>query len=548
MRITPVISVLRTTSRGAAAASAATAANPAPRRAGWVGRRSHLTLAVLLTATLLGCDEEVVYEDRPPFNPPPDASSGFLGYYDETVKQTTCGNCHADFHGSWSATAHARAYTTLNSNSGKQDSCFSCHTVTGKGNSASGTPAGHDKVKDAAYFDVQCESCHGQGLEHVEGVGQGNLVRPLAKLNSGQTGTCSDCHSGAHHAFADEWKASRHATVNASRASDPGCAPCHEGRGALNRWGIDANYVEKANATDYQPVAACAICHDPHGSANPAQLRFPVTSQDPEQNLCIKCHLRRGEPEPPSTVKPHAPQGAVLLGYAGWRPPNFAYDTSKIYGTHATTKNPKLCAGCHVTKFTVTDASSGNFVFAATGHLMRPIPCLDAQGKPTADKTCAYNTTARSWQSCTQSGCHGDATAANSAFNSVRERMKVFTEQLWTDLNKDGNIQAAPTDAGLLATLKAQRPNEWSTAEITPAEGAEFNARLCGEYGSSNADNSKGVHNPFLCDALLTSTFAYLKSHYGLPAVTANEKVSMEGPIGGARSHAKLVSDTRPAR
>jgi len=496
---------------------------------------------LLSAAALVACDDDVVYQDRPPFNPPPDASSGFLGYYDETVKQTTCGNCHADFHASWSTTAHAGAYNTLNSNSGKQDSCFSCHTVTGKGNSASGTPAGHDKVKDPAYFDVQCESCHGQGLQHVEGVGQGNLVRPLAKLNAIGTGTCSDCHSGAHHAFADEWKQSRHATINTSRASNPSCQPCHEGRGALKRWGIDVNYVEKANATDYQPVAACAICHAPHGSENPTQLRFPVTSQDPGTNLCIKCHLNQATPVPPADVTPHAPQGAVLLGYAGWRPPNFAYDTAKIYGSHATTKNPKLCAGCHVSKFTVTDPTSGNFVFQATGHLFRPIPCLDAQGKPTANKTCAYNTTARSWVSCTQSGCHANATAANSAFNSVRDRMKLFTEQLWTDVNKDGTLQAAPTDGGLLATVKAQKPNEWTTDAITPAEGAEFNARVCGEYGSSNADNSKGVHNPFLCDALLTSSITYVKSYYGLPAVTASQRVSMEGPSGGARSTMQIA-------
>ena len=99
----------------------------------------------------------------------------------------------------------------------------------------------------------------------------------------------------------------------------------------------------------------------------------------------------------------------MLLGFAGWRPPGFVYDTARIYGSHATTKNPKLCAGCHVTKFTVTDKLTGAFTFQATGHLMRPIPCLDAQGKPTADKTCAYTVAARSWQSCTPSGCHADA-------------------------------------------------------------------------------------------------------------------------------------------
>jgi len=488
-----------------------------------------LAKATLIAAAVLtACEDDVVYQDRPPFNPPAEAAASFLGYYDATTQKTTCGNCHADFQGSWGMTNHAKAYNTLNSNPGKKDSCFGCHTTNGRGNAAAGTTAGWDGVKDPVYHDVQCESCHGQGLEHVEGVGQGNLVRPLAELGVNGTGNCSDCHSGAHHPFTDEWKQSRHANLNTSRASNPSCVGCHEARGALARWGIDANYVEKANPTDYQPPATCATCHDPHGSSNPNQLRYPVTTADPDQNLCMKCHNRRAEPEPPSTVTPHAPQGAVLLGYAGWRPPGFAYDTARIYGSHATTKNPKLCAGCHVLQFTVNDPTSGNFVFKATGHLFRPIPCLDATGKPTADKTCAYTTAARTWQSCTQSGCHADAAVAVSVFNSVRTRMKTATEQLWLDTNKDNTLQAAPTDGGLLAIVKQQRPAEWTTSDITAAEGAEFNARLCGEYGASNSDNSKGVHNPFLCDALLSSTTAYIKNYYALADVATSGQTSQQ--------------------
>ena len=506
-------------------------------------RRAALTTATLfVAAALVGCEDDVVYQDRPPFNPPPSGAGNFLGYYDAPTGKTTCGNCHADFQGSWSATKHAQAYNTLNSNSGKQDSCFGCHTVNGRGNAAVGTNVGWDGVKDAVYHDVQCENCHGAGLQHVEGIGQGNLVRPLAAIGLNTKGNCGDCHTGTHHPFVEEWKASRHANLNTSRASNPSCVGCHEARGALKRWGLQANYIERDSATNYQPPATCSTCHDPHGSGNPSQLRYPVTTQDPDQNLCIKCHLRRAEPEPPSSVTPHAPQGSVLLGYAGWRPPGFVYDTNRIYVSHATDKNPKLCAGCHVVGFTVTDPASGNFAFQATGHLFRPVPCLDASGKPTADKTCAYTTAARSWKACTASGCHANADVAVSAFTAVRGRMQNLTGQLWQDLNKDNTLQAAPTDGGLLATVKQQRPGEWTTSDITPAEGAEFDARLCGEYGGANSDNSKGVHNPFLCDALLTSTIAYIKSYYALPDVATGPRVSMENPIGGARGHTRLIA------
>lgn len=476
--------------------------------------------------------DSVVFRDRAPFNAPPDAASGFLGYYDADTKQTTCGNCHSGYQASWVTSAHASAHATLEASPAKAAMCYSCHTVTGKGNSVGGTTAGYDKVQVATYNDVQCESCHGPGLPHVEGVSQGNLVRPLAKVGVSGGASCADCHSGIHQPFAEEWSASRHATVpTGTRATNATCTGCHEGRAALARFGEDANYVEKGSTTAHQPTT-CAVCHDPHGSTNTAQLRYSISSADPEDNLCIRCHMRVAEPTVTST-SPHAPQGAVLLGFAGWRPPGFQYDTARIFGSHATERNPRLCAGCHVNKFTVTDKLTGAFTFQSTGHLMRPIPCLDATGKPTADKNCAYTTTARNWQSCASSGCHGSAQAAATVFNDSRALMKTFTDQLWADLNGNGVLQATPTDAGMLASLKGSRPAEWSTTDnmITPAEGAEFNARLCGEYGQSNADNSKGVHNPFLCRALLIATINYVRSYYSLPTASLAEQRSL------SRSH-----------
>ena len=493
----------------------------------------HFAVAAMTIATIAGCtDETIVYEERPPYNTPADTASGFIGYYDIAPKQTTCGNCHSGYQAAWEQTGHGQAWASLQASPNKNDTCAGCHTVSGNGNAASGTVVGFMKVKDSTYHDVQCESCHGAGLQHVEGVGQGTIIRPLAKVGNTGKGVCGDCHSGAHQPYTEEWSSSSHAVVNTSRATNPSCWGCHEGRKALEKWGVDANFVEKGDAAANQPTT-CAICHNPHGSSNPAQLRFPITSMDPQVNLCMKCHLNRAEPTTSSSTSPHAPQGGTLLGDAGWRPPGFVYDTARIFGSHATTKNPKLCAGCHVGRFTVTDAATGGFTFQATGHLMRPIPCLDATGKPTSSKTCAYTATARSWQTCATSGCHASAEVAANAFTTVRSRMKFYTDQIWIDANANGSMQAAPADAGLLPTIRVTKPGEWNSADnmISPAEGAEFNTRLCGEYNQSNSDNSKGVHNPFLCEALMIATINYLKSHYALPAASAPG--ALRGPVGG---------------
>jgi predicted CXXCH cytochrome family protein len=483
-----------------------------------LAHRPALTVLIAVFA-LVGCSSDIVFRDRAPFNDPPDAASGFLGYYDATLKQTTCGNCHVDYQAGWATTAHASAHAMLDASPAKAAECYSCHTVTARGNIATGT-AGHDAVQNAAYFDVQCESCHGPGLPHVESVGRGAVLRPLASIAMSGTGNCGDCHSGGHHPLVDQWKLSGHGQLRSgTRVENPNCVGCHESRGVLAKWGEDADFREKATATNYQPAATCATCHDPHGSGNTAQLRFSISSTDPEQNLCIRCHLRVAEPTVTSS-SPHAPQGAMLLGFAGWRPPGFVYDTTLIFGTHATEANPRLCAGCHVAKYNAPDQLTGGTILA-TSHLMRPIPCLDGQGLPTADKNCAYTATTRSWQTCTD-GCHGNAQAAANVFNSTRDNMRSLVNVLWVDLNGNGTLDAAPADGGLLPTVKAMSPDEWSNTDntITPAEGAEFNARLCGEYGQATSDNSKGVHNPFLCRALLsetTGTIAYIRSYYNLP-------------------------------
>ena len=57
--------------------------------------------------------EKIVFKDREPFNPPPDAASGFLGYYTVSSKQTSCGNCHVGQQTKWAQTRHASAYKTL---------------------------------------------------------------------------------------------------------------------------------------------------------------------------------------------------------------------------------------------------------------------------------------------------------------------------------------------------------------------------------------------------------------------------------------------------
>lgn len=114
---------------------------------------------VALGLLLASCadDDKIVFRDREFFNPPPDSTSGFLGYYDAETKLTTCGNCHVEKQSEWETTAHADAHASLVASGHSQSDCFKCHTVSQQGNEVVGA-AGWDVVADAAYHGVQCES------------------------------------------------------------------------------------------------------------------------------------------------------------------------------------------------------------------------------------------------------------------------------------------------------------------------------------------------------------------------------------------------------
>jgi len=459
-----------------------------------MNRKQAPLLAVLLAGlATTGClDDKIVFRDRPLFEDPPTAAVGFLGYSDTTSQKTTCGNCHAGQQTLWKTSGHAKAVATLVASGAAQTTCYTCHTVSDKGNAARGT-VGYDATKSGRYHDVQCESCHSAGLTHVQ---DPSATQPMARIAIGDTiAGGSECHSGTHHPFQEEWSQSRHGRVNSSvaarRATDPvgwaECATCHEAKEALRvQFNSRSEYLEKANNTQYG--ITCAVCHDPHGSPETAQLRKSIESRNPAENLCISCHHKRAEPDE-SGRGAHSPQGPMVLGEAGWRPPNFVYSNNRMETTHGSQRNPKLCAGCHLNKFTVNDPS-GKFVMNATGHLFKAIPCLDATGKPTAG-TC--DMTQRTFRTCTASGCHGSENAARSAVVATEARLRALT----VEVNR------------LVARVPASEFNA-TDGKTTVGEGAKFNASLL------DGDTSRGVHNPFLLEALLLSSIEVLKSTYGI--------------------------------
>jgi predicted CXXCH cytochrome family protein len=465
----------------------------------------HALMTVAAAALLLAsCQESVVYRDRDLMTGVPAAAAGFLGYANPQAKQTVCGACHVSQQRRWQSTAHAGAWATLQAAPQQQQLCEGCHTVTNLGNPVTEPNVGFNAVREVRFHDVQCEACHGPGLPHVRNPDAPQNV-PHASIRAaiGMNGTCAECHSGVHHPFVQEWQDSRHARVQTAAANNPACRGCHEGKFALEQMGVRANYAERGSAAHV--AITCAICHDPHEAAFDGQLRFSISVPSEQENLCMRCHQKRGQPDPTTFRGPHAPEGPLLLGDAGWWPPNMPIEPGqRIAGTHGSVANPRLCAGCHVNRFVATDQLTGQPI-ATAGHSFKAIPCLDAAGRPTAIRDC--DVMQRTFVTCTEGGCHSTEQAARNAMLFARNRLNTLAATL--------NAQLAQVPA-----------SEFSDADnrYTTAEGARFNAQLALFRGTE-------VHNPFLAEALLIASIEQVRREYG---IAPSPGTSLEFEIGAA--------------
>lgn len=493
-----------------------------------------LVVPVASAALAVACtSDDIVFRDGESFNPPPDSVAGFLGYYVAPARQTTCGNCHADEQVAWLETAHADAWADLQSSGGAEAFCEGCHTVNERGNVAA-VPGGHSVVQDAAYHDVQCESCHGPGVDHVS---DPDAVQPLASIVVAEDATngCGECHNGEHHPFVEQWAESAHGAVphqstavfvETSLGGGP-CLKCHEGRRALEvQFGVYSEFAEK-DAGDPLPIT-CAVCHDPHGSPNAAQLRAPLNGVTTD-NLCIKCHNTRTVPGA-TTHGPHGAQGPLVLGdEIGWWPPGFEW-LEGLTGTHGNAAaNPGLCATCHVASFTVTEPA----FFQSVGHSFEAIPCTDANGIPGPGPCTDAE---RSFAACTT--CHATEANARAIYQDFETELESYLDMIWVDSNADLHLDPAPTDAGLLAEIVATAgPRELDVSDtlFTYAEGVLWNAQLAAtdqagrflgfslvvtptdtvEIGG-HPTSGDGVHNPPFLEALLKASISGGADFYGI--------------------------------
>jgi len=106
----------------------------------------------------------------------PAADAPYLGV-------SKCAECHQSFKESWMKTRHAGAFATLKGVGKSGDpECLKCHTV-GFGDSG----GFHSIEKTPGLADVQCETCHGPGRDHLS-----DFSRPMQLVTES---VCLTCHT-----------------------------------------------------------------------------------------------------------------------------------------------------------------------------------------------------------------------------------------------------------------------------------------------------------------------------------------------------------------
>ncbi|SEC22518.1 cytochrome c3 family protein [Terriglobus roseus] len=233
----------------------------------------------------------------------------------------------------------AAFYPTDNMQRPTSATCDGCHSVDF-----------NLQTKKVAEWNVGCERCHGPGSDHAAHPTRANIQNPGAMDDVSANDTCISCHSqgrpraGLIDGKAVDWPVGYKPGLKLAdfwKLEDTTLGQTdflHFADGTAHKNRMQGN--DFVQSTMYRHGVTCSSCHDPHGSANAAQLRKPA------DKICLDCHAAGSANGPhTATLEDHTHHKA---GSAG-----------------------SQCVACHMPKIE-TEGVPGAFVSAHTFRFITP--------------------------------------------------------------------------------------------------------------------------------------------------------------------------------
>lgn len=440
---------------------------------------------------------------------------GIVGSPD--IMKGECASCHSLEAATWQGTNHATAFARkVDDASGYfAGYCVSCHTV-GYDNLPTAVNNGFDDLASmtgwmfptplqqgnwdamktnypsvAKLANIQCENCHGPGTMHMGAKDKNKMVASIGLE------ACAQCHDAApYHMIVNQWQNSLHA-ISPTEGSyieytnRTSCAKCHIGQGYI-RETINGQATQ-APYPDAQPIT-CAVCHDPHETKNPAQLRRASLA-----DACTGCHTTRFSGQ---SGLHHSHQGQMLIGidgtpysgqsgsvgdWGGWELPGYTYNNS----AHSDISD--RCVDCHMAA-----APNSQTADKLGGHTFSILWDNDT---PTDETDDVVNPTG-----CTE--CHG--TVTTEFLHLSKEPIKALLEEL--------RLLLPHRTSG--DTTQPRFPQDTASPKLTQIQKASsYN------YYFVNNDGSFGIHNHKYSEQLLQSSIEQLKLGAGAASITTVKDV-----------------------
>lgn len=237
-----------------------------------------------------------------------------------TVPRAVCESCHGNGTAHMEAGGDKSLIKVPRGFDGAENTCASCHNKTTERRShRMGAHANRPAVNCLSCHAIHkpaeplhlvtkpqlqlCASCHGTQAASFRN-------KPYTHKLGGAQLVCSTCH--------DPHARPGRENIRTTASGDTVCLNCHgEKRGpfVFNHGGLEA------------AVNGCANCHDPHGSANPNQLRRATVAQ-----VCLECHT----PLTSETL------GSQPPSFHNLRLPRYQNCTTCHVAVHGSNRSPQL--------------------------------------------------------------------------------------------------------------------------------------------------------------------------------------------------------------